>query len=350
MKINFVCHELSGKGGIETVMVKVLNYLCQDNDVTLTLTNIPEQKKWLEELNPAIKIKVYTNSSKIEKILFFIKQFMFSDDDMCVVLGANLLKLASKIKGAFRKKYVLVSWIHFSLFEQEMFNPRNILYAEKHLAISSKIKSQLLSLGVNEEDISLIYNPVEKVNLKTYIEDNNNFRLLYIGRIMFDGQKNLKDLILGISKVCSEKKIVVDMYGTGKDLDKCQKYTEKLGVKDNFIWHGWKENPWEDIYFKPEALILTSKYEGLPMVMLEAETRGIPCITSKFEGYSDVIEDGKNGYSYEVGNIDQLVFNIEQISKNNIERKDCVNSVLPFFDENYLNNLKIVLSDFFRER
>lgn len=46
MRLNFMCHYLSGNGGVETVLTDVLNYLSKDNDVTLTLTNEPENENW----------------------------------------------------------------------------------------------------------------------------------------------------------------------------------------------------------------------------------------------------------------------------------------------------------------
>lgn len=350
MKINFMCHELSGNGGIETVMVKVLNCLSQDNDITLTLTNIPNQKDWLNHLNNNIRVCIPKTTSKLEKLLFFSQQFIFSKDDICIVLGANLLKLGAKIKKLVKKEYLLVSWIHFSLFDQDMFDPKNVLYAEKHLAISTKIKQQLLHLGVEEKDISLVYNPVEHVKIPKYELRRDEIRLLYIGRILFNGQKNLKELILAISKVKSSKKIVVDMYGTGDDLEKCQIYAEKLGVAENFVWHGWVKNPWDDLKIQPSALILTSKYEGLPMVVLEAETRGIPCITSRFEGYDDIIIENQNGFSYELGNVNGLADIIEKLNNINISKEDCVESISSFFDENYLGNLREEIIDLYKCR
>lgn len=336
MKINFICHELSGNGGIETVMVKALNRLCKKNLITLSLTNYPIEKTWLEDLDRNIIVRYPKKTDKISKLIFFTEQFM-SRDDVYVVLGANLLKLGFYIRKLMHKDYALVSWIHFSLFEQDMFNPKNILYADRHWAISNKIRNQLLSLGVSDEKISLIYNPVEKASMLS-VNKSNELRLLYVGQIIFDGQKNLRELILAVSKIT--KPIIIDIYGTGKDLEKCQEYAKSLKVEDRFIWHGWVREPWKELSYFPDALVLTSKYEGLPMVVLEAEARGIPCIVSRFDGYDDIIIENVNGYSYELGDIDYLVKIVENLRGNNIQSEICIKSISDFLDETYLDNLE----------
>ena len=45
-KLNFLCSELSGTGGTETVLIKVLNHLVNNYEITLILSNIPEVKEW----------------------------------------------------------------------------------------------------------------------------------------------------------------------------------------------------------------------------------------------------------------------------------------------------------------
>ena len=55
-KLNFLCSELSGTGGTETVLIKVLNHLVNKYEITLTLSNMPEEKEFKLE-NRIIKVK-----------------------------------------------------------------------------------------------------------------------------------------------------------------------------------------------------------------------------------------------------------------------------------------------------
>ena len=105
MKLNFMCHYLSGNGGVETVLTDVLNYLSKDNDVTLTLTNEPENENWLRSLSNKIIIKKPMIENKVGKVAFFSREFISSSqDEIMIILGANLIKLGYKIRKIFNKK------------------------------------------------------------------------------------------------------------------------------------------------------------------------------------------------------------------------------------------------------
>jgi UDP-D-galactose:(glucosyl)LPS alpha-1,6-D-galactosyltransferase len=69
---------------------------------------------------------------------------------------------------------------------------------------------------------------------------------------------------------------------------------------------GWQDDPWRATG-SGSALVLTSAFEGFGMILLEAISRGLPCISSDCEsGPTDIIEDGKNGWLYPVANVDRL--------------------------------------------
>ena len=164
MKLTFICHKVQGRGGTETVLVKVLNHFVdENNEVRLILSNSPSDQSWLNDLDKRISIKKPISGNKIVKAAYFSKIFILADkDEVFILLSANLIKFAKRIQKISHKKNKVISWIHFSLFEQEMFNPLNIKYADYHLAISSAIKKQLISLGVPQNRIYLIFNPIKK--------------------------------------------------------------------------------------------------------------------------------------------------------------------------------------------
>lgn len=340
MKLNFMCHYLSGNGGVETVLTDVLNYLSKDNDVTLTLTNEPENENWLRSLSNKIIIKKPMIENKVGKVAFFSREFISSSqDEIMIILGANLIKLGYKIRKIFNKRYKIVSWIHFSLNNQDMFDPNNIKYADRHWAISTAIKNELEDLGISSEEIDLIYNPV---NHNTLITKNNSdtLKLAYIGRMQITGQKNLSDLLEGIRQY--KGKIRVDFFGTGKDDLLIKEYIEKYNLEKKIIWHGWVKNPWDKLK-ELDATILTSNYEGLPMVFLESISRGIPVISSKFLGYTDVVKENINGYSYNVGNIQELLNCMVNIKNMDYNSSKIQESISQCYSENYLEKLELIL-------
>lgn len=345
MKLTFVCHKVQGRGGTETVLVKVLNHFAKENnEVKLILSNSPADQSWLDELDESISIKKPISGNKIVKATYFSKIFILADkDEVFILLSANLIKFAKKVQRIFHKKNKIISWIHFSLFEQEMFNPFNIKYADYHLAISSVIRKQLISLGIPQDKIYLVLNPIKK-NVKfsdKKIENDQLKHFIFVGRVTLDGQKNLRELFNAFSLIESEK-IVLDVFGSGKDVVKCKAYCEKKGIKNRIVWHGWVSNVWETIDFKPIALILSSKFEGLPMVAIEAMSRGISVISSNFKGVNDVVNTD-NGWQYKLGNSKELATKIIDAVEHSKNPDTVMASINKFYEPTYFKNFDEVL-------
>ncbi|WP_347980289.1 glycosyltransferase [Limosilactobacillus allomucosae] len=341
MKLNFVCPELSGNGGTETVLVKALNHLSKNNQIKLYLTSIPENRVWLSQMNPDILIKEVKRNTKFDKMTLLLKTFLSAKNDECfVILGATIIKLAAFVRKIFLKKWPIVSWIHYSLINQDIFDPKNIKLADRHWAISTPIKHQLMDLGIPESKIYLILNPVSQYNGSLNISNQSSMlRLVYVGKIMLHGQKNLIELFDGVSKY--PKEIHVDLFGADNSNGEVFNYIEKLKITEKCTFHGWQKNPWKKIIneIHPNALALTSKYEGLPMVMIEAMERGIPCLVADFSGYEDVLIEKVNGFVYRSDSTSDLVDKMHLL-KENIFSADLVHkSVKKFEDPEYFERL-----------
>ena len=91
---------------------------------------------------------------------------------------------------------------------------------------------------------------------------------------------------------------------------------------------------------------MTSKFEGLPMVFLESISRGVPVISSQFDGYDDVVKEKINGFSYEPGNIDKLTKAIAKI-KDIKDKKKIQNSINEFYNDNYFAKLDNVIKEIY---
>lgn len=340
MKLNFLCMTLSGNGGTETVLVEVLNRLSKDgHDITLTLPELGENRAWLDKISENVKININEKSNKLIRMIFITQTFIeAANDTVFISLSGKMLKLGAIIRKTLAKNYKLVSWIHYSLTDQKLFDANVYMpYADYHLAISSVIKQQLLDIGISEEKIFLIYNPIQRQEILKQ-EKHDTLKLLYIGRIMLGGQKNLQELFEGVVKF---ENFELEIFGTGTEEEQklCIDYCKKLGISDKIKWRGWSKNPWMDLTDTPNALVLTSSFEGLPMVMLESISRGIPVVSANFQGYDDVLKDGVNGYSYKQGNLDDFCNAIRKTLKNELIQEEIINSVKKFYIDEYFMNL-----------
>jgi glycosyltransferase involved in cell wall biosynthesis len=93
------------------------------------------------------------------------------------------------------------------------------------------------------------------------------------------------------------------------------------------------------------ALLFPTRFftEGVPGTIIDAYAAGIPIISSKWESFSDVIDDGVTGLSYEFGNKDGLVARLLEVSENpNLlisMKKSCVRKASEFTPEVALGEL-----------
>lgn len=119
----------------------------------------------------------------------------------------------------------------------------------------------------------------EKRNeLRAELGLKENFVIGHIGRFM--SQKNqtfLLDVFNEVQKTRTEARLL--LLGDGPMYDEIKAKAEKLGLKDKVIFAGVQPNP-EKYYQAMDCFVLPSLYEGLGIVLVEAQACGLPCIAS----------------------------------------------------------------------
>ena len=71
------------------------------------------------------------------------------------------------------------------------------------------------------------------------------------------------------------------------------------------MWYGFVDNPWKAVD-NATALVLTSKYEGLPMVLCEAISHGVYVVSANTSTGPEDIVTPDNGKLYSLGNHEKL--------------------------------------------
>ena len=111
---------------------------------------------------------------------------------------------------------------------------------------------------------------------------------------------------------------------------------------------GFQKNPFAK-YQNASAFILSSLSEGGPATLLEALGAGVPVITSKNSGLSNVVEDGINGFTYEFNDIKRLselflwfVENQERLPKM---RENAIHSAETFGCDHYQDEIWPIIKD-----
>lgn len=336
---------MSGFGGTETVINNLFeeyqNSYPTSNKLVLVSIGGYDSEEWLTSINNK-KIVQFSKSKLVRtfEYLMTLPFFLFNEvrhSDVNVVISTNpiMWMVLYWIKKIFHYKYKVVSWYHYSL-EDKPVKHFFMKSADSYLAISTGIAKQITRYGIDDKKIKTVFNPVVKSNISVPRSSGDKpIQFIYVGRIMLDGQKNLRALINALSRV--KLKWQLDIYGQG-ETEKVQEFINSKKLQKQINLKGFKANVWESLG-TVDFLVLTSKYEGFPMVLNEAISVGIPVISYNCEtGPEDIIND-KNGFLVNPCNEDELIKTIEKASKKiSIFTDTSVikKSISKFYSQNYI--------------
>ena len=99
---------------------------------------------------------------------------------------------------------------------------------------------------------------------------------------------------------------VLWLIGDGNAREELSSLAEKLNISDSVCFMGVKSNPC-DFIRSSDVYVSASEKEGLPFNIMEALGCGKPIVASDVKGHRDLIEDGKSGFLFPVGDISELV-------------------------------------------
>lgn len=148
-------------------------------------------------------------------------------------------------------------------------------------------------------------------------------RIIAVGRL--DYQKGFDRLIKAWALVQKANKYSdwrLDIFGQGEWQDMLQRMIEKAGLQDTAHINRPTTKIGEE-YAHSSMLVMSSHYEGLPMVVIEAMACGLPVISFDCKcGPKDIISDGVNGLLVKDGNIAGLANAMMRLMENEEERKN----------------------------
>jgi len=315
-KVLIVIPRLGGTGGTETVLLSWQKYFSNHSDVKLTVL-APQGLRVTAYDRPIAKIvepvsKIPVPAQRllmIPRILWALHKNQY-DDVICTT--SKLIKMIAVLKKLCMPKhrhFRLLSWIHSSLYDESSITISDLQYADAHLAISSGIISQMQQNKITGKKY-LIFNPVSEsktddVSSMSVVNDHIKIvKFVYIGRVMWEGQKNLAKLFSALDKVSGNWQLEIFGTGDAAEIDHVKNFVSNHQLEKHVIIRGWVAKPFDNL--ECDYPVLTSKYEGLPMVLIEAQQHGIACISANCPTGPDDIITLESGYLYEPGDIDQL--------------------------------------------
>ena len=344
-KILYIYGGLYTPNGMSAIISQKINYLAEntDNEMYIVLTEHPEKKAFYQLSDKIHRKDIVLNFDDLDTmpllkkiICYWIKQRkykrMLTDylmqlrPDITVSITRREINFLTKIKDGSKK----VAEIHFARTFYRQLNlsilPRRVNKWISRIWMNNLIRSlkQLDRFVVltNEDkqnwteldNVSVIPNFVTSVSMDK--SDCNLKRIIAVGR--YSWQKGF-DMLINAWQIVykTHPDWLLDIYGDG-DSGIYQKIADDLGLS-SVIHCNHAIRDINNEYIKSSIFVLSSRYEGLPLVLIEAMGAGLPVVSFSCPcGPRDLIHDGYNGLLVENGNIKELAKKIITL----IEKKD----------------------------
>jgi len=227
----------------------------------------------------------------------------------------------------------LLPFLNFSFIKKILLSLYIIKYKKKYnrlydrsdrvILLSDNYFSQF-KLFVNKatkQKVLSIYNPCSFNKNTCDIKKENE--LLFVGRINIT-QKRV-DILLKIWKELFEKfpDWKLNIIGNGPDLDYLKKRANKMNLERIFfVGH---QDP-EPYYKRAKIFCMTSSYEGLPLVISEAQNYNVfPILFNSFPSANDIIKNNINGILIKPFDITSYIDNLQYLIENYDNNSDIYN-------------------------
>lgn len=299
------------KGGVENIIKSMTRNISSEKTHFRIVQMVWEEYRWLPEdaeFYPLLKGGVGDNfglQEFVDAYTSFLKQKKNIPDIILVAGWPYLCRVARIVVNNLKVSPKIISWVHNPIIEYQNSgygSLEELRYADAHFAINQRIKNEILQIA-SPNRVFRVNNPVDFPSLETELTTDKplSYNLFYVGRITH--QKKLEVMLQALSKV---KKWTLNIVGEGEEEERLKELAMELGIAERVHWLGWQENPW--MYAREaDALVMSSIYEGFPLTVIEGGSYGLPVISSRVDGVAELIEDGVNGYLYEIGDVKGLI-------------------------------------------
>jgi len=340
-KIAFVLANLKFGGVEKVVLTLAKGFVEKGIEVTLVLAN--EEGEFLKQVLYGLNIAslnipapdsrgFFANAPRV----FISLVRYFSNHDFDAVFPSwyhiDLITMfAIRLVNLFKKNKTRMIFILHGPYESYLSHSRiKYLFSiiaskivlklpDKLVAVSESVKK---SFG-NDDKIAVIYNPVvtpDMLDKSNEPVDQDFFTAKKVSIIISVGrlsqEKDFATLLRAFAIVEKEIDSQLVIVGEGKERENLQRLARNLHIEDSVWMPGFVENPYKYVS-KSSVFVLSSKFEGFALVLVEALSVGCPVVSTDCPGGPrEILENGKYGKLVPVGDHEALAKAIIDTLKN----------------------------------
>lgn len=307
-------------GGAEHVLVDIANRMTEDG-FQVTIQTLIDEGYFREKLNPGIEYRggIKSRFSIVRRVIQRLYIILPPG-----ILGALLIGrtyshlvaftegLPTKIISGCRQKHVKkIAWVHTDLYHnyqsKHFFGTHEKNRAcyqlfDQVICVSSDAKDGFIKRMGPHPGLDVQYNPINKTEIlqKSLCEPDYQlppkevFRLAALGRL-----SQVKGFDLLIDAMASVRKRVnspVELYiiGGGPEEDALREQIHALDLQDTVYLCGQQTNPYS-IMRQCDMQVISSRAEGYPLALCEGHFLGLPVVSTKCTGPTEIITASKGG-------------------------------------------------------
>ncbi len=327
-KIN-VLHLISSLqvGGAEKLLISQLK-ANKDSDINLTvvvLNDLYDEKLKQELLDTSYEIYFLERKQSSKNPLFLFKLLEIVIGHKINVIhshnyGSKIWGILCKLCCPFLKN---VHTVHDTNLISR-YNKLNLLlhrcFIDKNIAISRSVYDECINFNIKKTVVINNGIDLSQYKYRNSKEENRYFKIINVSRLNY--HKKGQDILIKALKICKEKGLCFECNFVGGESDYSKnesKYLKELVISLNLekeINFLGNRNDVPALLSESDLFVLTSRYEGFGLVVIEAMASGLPVIASNIDGPAELIKNNENGLLFESENETELVRKIIKLHEN----------------------------------
>ena len=327
MKILFAISKMH-RGGAENVAVVLANALAQKGHNVVIASDLPKQEasKFYKTDERVVFVRCFQGSNPLMKVfrLRSILKNMHIDSAIGIMSNASFMLWCA----ALNLRTIVVASEH-NAFERPQCSPYSMKQYFFRFILNKLFpcvtvltdadrkyaENRLKNIVVMPNPLSM--EPVSEINFQ------RDHKILAAGRIEVWHCKGFDILLKAWAKIHKQYpdwRLEIAGEFSESNLSDLLKITEALQLKDKVVFSGFHEDM-ATLFRSAELFVLSSRYEGFGMVLIEAMSQGCACIACDYKGRQrEIIKDESQGVCIPVEDIDALSCSIKKLIEDKLYR------------------------------
>lgn len=316
---------MSRVGGTERVTSMIANELVKDSAYeihVLSVTN-PTMTSFFE-LHPFVYQATLLRKGDVDlkydyfKIVKTLRQYL-KTHQIDILIEVDVICNLYTIPATRWTKVKTISWEHFNYYSNNGsrlrdFSRKLTKYFSTHIVTLTEQDRRNYQeyLGIKDK-ITCIYNPIEKIPETTYRSESK--QIISVGQLRH---------IKGFDILCEVAKEVLPKHpgwtwliiGEGAERPMLEKKIKEYHLEGRLVLTG-NQKEMSHYYQDSSFFVMTSRYEGLPMTLLEAKSYQLPIVSFDCQtGPAELILSSENGYLVDMGDCKMMEQKVTELIEN----------------------------------